>query len=97
MRLGMVKVVALSEYNRRMRQRGFVLSSFLLPLVVIVAIVIAGFLGTAAESVTKPLGVVDLAGVLGQVQPLPPIWQSEAIGSRPALWLWSGKRLSLRR
>lgn len=71
MRLSMVKVVAFSEYSRRMKQRGFLLSSLLLPLVVVAGIAIAGFLGTSAESVSKPLGVVDEAGILGQPSPLP--------------------------
>lgn len=67
----MVRVVAFSEYGRRMRQRGFVLGSLLVPLLVVVAIAIAGFLSASAESVGKPLGVVDLAGVLSDPQPLP--------------------------
>lgn len=67
----MVWVVLKSEYLRRVRQRGYLLSALLVPLLVIVAVVIAGFLSASAEEVSKPIAVIDQAGILANAEPLP--------------------------
>lgn len=64
MRLATLRLVTLSEYTRRMRQRGFIVASLLLPLVIIAGVAVAGFMGTRAESVTAPIAYVDHAGVV---------------------------------
>ncbi len=71
MRPRLVWVVLTSEYLRRVRRRGYLLSALLVPLLIIAAAGIAGFLSASAEDVSKPIGVVDQAGILANADPLP--------------------------
>ena len=71
MRLAALRVIIASEYARRMRQRSFLLSTAFLPLVVIIASVVAVLLAESEEKVTKPLGYVDRSGILASPH-LPP-------------------------
>ncbi len=71
MRLRLVWVVLKSEYLRRVKRRGYLLSALLVPLIIIVGVAIAGFLGASAETVTKPIAVVDQAGALSSAENLP--------------------------
>ena len=71
MRLALVRTVTISEYTRRVRQRGFLLSALLVPLLIVAGAIVAGFVATSAESISKPIAVVDLSGVLGAAEPLP--------------------------
>ncbi len=71
MRPRVVWTVLRSEFLRRVKQRGYLLSALLMPLLIIIVVVVAGFLGASAETVTKPIAVVDQAGVLANAEPLP--------------------------
>jgi ABC-2 type transport system permease protein len=60
-----------SEYWRRMRRRGYVVASFLLPLLLGAGIVVAVHLGTRQRGATRPVGITDLAGLIVQMRQLP--------------------------
>lgn len=71
MRPRLVWTVLSSEYLRRVKRRGYLLSALLVPLLIIAGVAVAGFLGASAETVSKPIAVVDQAGVLARAEPLP--------------------------
>jgi len=66
-----IRTIATFEFLRRVKKRGYLVSALLVPLLLIVAIVVVGYLSASAESVSKPIGVVDQAQLLASAEPLP--------------------------